>query len=171
MNAFNFGNWDILRILKTDVHYANRNLFSCNLKWNVISCMNICLILVISNLPLVKGLQHLLRDSHIRKGPSPPSPLTGKSPAAMAAAPSKATSLEKRVMTNLTLKELTSASLPNHLFSCWRSRWTPNVWVPCQGRQWLVSKPSLPLMWSYRMMKVWDRNIMVIWMHFISQVV
>lgn len=38
--------------------------FSCNLKWNVISCMNICLILVISTYLWLKVLQHLT-ETHI----------------------------------------------------------------------------------------------------------
>lgn len=101
-----------------------------NPNWNVISYMNTYFILVISTCLWLKVLQRLPRGLHIRKGPSPLSTLTGKSPAVMVAAPSKAISLKNGVMTNLTLKELTSDSAQPHLFwlkidlpvesgSCW----------------------------------------------------
>ena len=129
----------------------------------MISYMNICLILVISTYLWLKVLQHLLRGSHIQKGPSPPSPSTGKSPAVMAALPSKATSLKNGVMTSLTLKELTSASAQPHLFLLkisMNTKCTSSVSRPSM-KLVKVNHPCL-LMWSYKMMKVWNLNIMVI---------
>lgn len=117
------------------------------------------------NLPLVKSkvLRRLLRGSYIQKGRSPLSPLTGKSPAVMAAAPSKAISLKNGVTTNLTLKELTSDSAQPHLF------WLKILMsTKCMS---FVSKLSMKLvkvnlpclsMWSYKMMKVWNLNIIIL---------
>lgn len=172
MNACNFGNWDILRILKTCNIMPIETYFSCNLEWNVTSYMNICLILVMSTYLWLKVLQHLLRGSHIQKGPSPPSPSTGKSPAVTAAAPSKATSLRNGVMTSLTLNELTSTSAQPHLFLLkisMNTRCMSSVSRPSM-RLVKVNHPCL-LMWSYKMTKVWNLNIIAIWMHLISQAV
>lgn len=131
--------------------------------------MNTYFILVISTCLWLKVLQRLPRGLHTRKGPSPLSTLTGKSPAVMVAAPSKAISLKNGVMTNLTLKELTSDSAQPHLF------WLKILMnTKCMSS---VSRPSTKLvkanhpcllMWSYKMMKVLNLNIIIILMHFIS---
>lgn len=131
--------------------------------------MKIYFILDISTYFWLKVLQHLPRGSRIQKGPSPPSPLTGKSPAVTVAAPSKAISLKNGVMTNLTLKELTSDSAPPHL--CWLKALMNTKCMSSVSRLSTklgkVNHPCL-LMWSYKMMKVWNLNMIIILMYFIS---
>lgn len=91
--------------------------FSRKQRWHIISYTNACFTLNTLNGFCFKVLQHLLRGSHTQKGQNPPSHLTGKSPAVMAAVPSKDTSLKNAAMTNLTLRELTRDSAqPRHLW-------------------------------------------------------
>ena len=130
--------------------------------------MNIYFTFFILTCFLLKVLRHLLSGSHTQKGRSPLSHLTGRSPAVMVAAPFRATSLRNGVTTNLTLKELTHGSAQPHLFwlkilmntKCMSSVSKLSTHVV------KVNHPCL-LTWSYKMMKVWNLNIIIILMQFI----
>lgn len=129
--------------------------------------MNIYFMFFILTCFWLKVLPRLPSGSHIQRERSPPSRWTGRSPAAMAAAPSRATSLRNGVTTNLTLKELTRGSAQPHLF------WLKILMnIKCMSS---VSKLSTPvvkvnhpclLTWSYKMMKVWNLNIILILVQF-----